>query len=552
MNMGDFVKLTLLGGLLAVGVVGCEQSAEMGAPLDEARLREGIQRLASDEFEGRAPFSHGEEMTVPYLIDEFSAAGLEPANGDSYEQMVPMVSLTVQGQPTMTLASAGGSAELAFGTEFVAWTKRVVETTSLSESEMVFVGYGIVAPEYDWNDYAGIDVSGKTVVILVNDPGFATQDDAVFNGNAMTYYGRWTYKYEEAARQGAAGAIIVHETAPAAYPWEVVQGSWTGPQLGLVSADDNMSRVAVEGWITIDRALQLFEMSGHDYRALADRAKDPGFAPVSLGATASVSLTNTIERSESRNVAALLPGTDRPDEYVVVMAHWDHLGKTTDPIEDQIFNGAADNATGTAGILEMARVMAASDDRPARSVLFLAVTAEEQGLLGSAYYGTNPLFPTSQTVAAVNIDVLNTNGSTHDITVIGLGNSELDDYLEAAASDAGRVLRADPEPEKGSFYRSDHFSFAKVGIPSLYADGGIDNVEHGTEWALAQMADYTENRYHSPADEYDPDWDLSGAMDDLQLLYRVVMDLANTDAWPNWREGNEFRALRDADRSGSN
>lgn len=550
--MSNSARLTILIALAAL--VACE-GADSGVPgadaLSEDHLREDIVTLSSDEFEGRGPFSHGEEVTVSFLIEQFREAGLEPANHGSYEQDVPMASLTVQGHPALTFSSSSGSTSLAWGSDYVAWTKRVVESTGLRDSEMVFVGYGIVAPEYGWNDYEGLDVAGKTVVILVNDPGFATQDDAVFNGNAMTYYGRWTYKYEEAARQGAAGALVLHETGAAGYPWEVVQGSWTGPQLGLVDDDDNMSRIGLEGWITEARARELFSMGDHDYDALADAAKEPGFQAVPLGVTANVALDNVVERSASKNVAGVLPGSERPDEYVVFMAHWDHFGTTTDPLDDQIFNGAVDNATGTAAIIEIARVMAGQDPHPARSVLFLAVTAEEQGLLGSAYYAANPIFPTRQTVAAINIDAMGTYGRMNDITVIGLGNSELDDYLEAAASSAGRTLRPDPEPEKGYFYRSDHFTFAKVGIPSLYADGGIDHVEHGSEWTLARMEDYTLNRYHTPADEYDESWDFSGMMADLRLLYTVGYRLADSEDWPNWREGNEFRAIRDADRGGS-
>ena len=534
-----------------------DPAASAIAAMSAESFSAAIQTLSSDEFEGRAPSTPGEELTIAYLVDQFQAAGLEPGNGDSFFQDVPLVALAEQGQPTLTV-SAGGAADTeatdlayAWSTDFVAWTKRVVETESITDSEMVFVGYGVVAPEYGWNDYEGVDAAGKTVVILVNDPGFATQDEALFRGNSMTYYGRWTYKFEEAARQGAAAAIVVHEEAAAGYPWEVVSGSWTGPQFGQEAADGNMSHVAIEGWVQGRVAREIFAAGGHDYEALAQAATQPGFRAVPLGATASVTVTNDIQRSESKNVLALLPGSERPDEYIIYTAHWDHFGRSDDPaMEDPIFNGAFDNATGTAGLIELARAFGALPERPARSVLFLAVTAEEQGLLGSAYYAANPVYPTSSTVATINIDGMNVDGPMNDITVVGMGASELDDHLAEAAAMVGRTLRPDPEPEKGFYYRSDHFSFAKVGVPAIYTDSGIDHVEHGTQWTLARRADYTSNRYHKPSDEFDPEWDLTGALDDLGLLFRVGHRLVTSDDWPNWRTGNEFRAIRDGDREG--
>ena len=524
-------------------------AADAGASAMSAEtFAAAIQTLSSDEFEGRGPSTPGEETTVAYLVEQFQAAGLEPGNGDSYFQDVPLVALTEQGQPRLTVTAGDTELGYAWSTDHVAWTKRVVESESIVDSEMVFVGYGIVAPEYGWNDYEGVDATGKTVVILVNDPGFATQNDALFRGNSMTYYGRWTYKFEEAARQGAVGAFVVHEEAAAGYPWEVVSGSWTGPQFGQAAADGNMERVAVEGWVQRDVAREIFDATGHSYDVLAGRAAQSGFRAVPLGASASVTVTNDVQRSESKNVLALLRGSERPDEYVIYTAHWDHFGRSDDDsMEDPIFNGAFDNATGTAGLIELARAFGALPERPARSVLFLAVTAEEQGLLGSAYYAANPVYPTASTVATINIDGMNVDGPMNDITVVGMGASELDDYLEEAAARAGRTLRPDPEPEKGFYYRSDHFSFAKVGVPSIYTDSGIDHVEHGTEWTLARRADYTSNRYHKPSDEFDPSWDLTGALDDLGLLFRVGYRLVTSDAWPNWREGNEFRAIRDGD-----
>lgn len=515
------------------------------------RLVEWTRTLSSDEFQGRGPSSPGEDKTVAYLRDEYQALGLQPGNGDSWYQEVPLVEITVRGAPTLTIRGSNAQLPLGWTDQYVAWTKRVVETSSLENSELVFVGYGIVAPEYGWNDYDGLDMAGKTAVILVNDPGFATQDSSVFRGNSMTYYGRWTYKFEEAARQGAAGAIIIHHEAPAGYPWEVVTGSWTGPQFDLVRDGGNMGRVAVEGWIEEDAATQVFEMAGQDLAALEAAAAQPGFRAVPLGIDASVTLNNNLRESTSRNVLAVLPGTTRADEYVVYMAHWDHFGTSTDPsLEDKIFNGAVDNATGTAALLELARTFASLPERPARSVLFLAVTAEEQGLLGSAYYATYPVYPTNKTAAAINIDGLNLDGPMNDITAVGFGNSELDDYLERAAAAEGRVVNPDPEPEKGFYYRSDHFSFAKVGVPALYTDAGIDQVEHGPEWTLERRADYTANRYHKPSDEFNEEWDWRGAVDDLRLLFDVGYRIADSADFPNWRDGNEFKAIRDADMSG--
>ena len=551
---------TLLATLLACAALatcGYDKPADTPDPagtgvaaMSVETFSAAIQTLSSDEFEGRGPSTPGEETTVAYLVEQFQAAGLEPGNGDSFFQNVPLVALTEQGQPRLTVRAPDARLSYSWSEDFVAWTKRVVESESIEDSEMVFVGYGVVAPEYGWNDYEGVDATGKTVVILVNDPGFATQDEAVFRGNSMTYYGRWTYKFEEAARQGAAAAIVVHEEAAAGYPWEVVSGSWTGPQFDQAGEDGNMDRVQVEGWVQARVAREIFAAAGFDYEALARGATQPEFQAVPLGAMASVTVSNEIQRSESKNVIALLRGSERPDEYIIYTAHWDHFGRGPDTMEDPIFNGAFDNATGTAGLIELARAFGALPERPARSVLFLAVTAEEQGLLGSAYYAANPVYPTANTVATINIDGMNVDGPMNDITVVGMGASELDDYLEAAAGRVGRTPRPDPEPEKGFYYRSDHFSFAKVGVPSIYTDAGIDHVEHGTEWTLARRADYTSNRYHKVTDEFDPSWDLTGALDDLELLFRVGYRLVTSDDWPNWREGNEFRAIRDGDLGG--
>ena len=538
--------------LSVIGLSGCTKTQPLDkglAAITGPGLAANVEALSSDAFEGRGPSSPGEEKTVAFLRDGFAKLGLEPGNGDSWYQNVPLVSITTD--PSAQLDISGGSKRqrLRYGTDYMAWTKRVVERSEIDRSDMVFVGYGIVAPEYNWDDYAGIDVTGKTVVILVNDPGYATQDDALFNGNAMTYYGRWTYKFEEAARQGAAAALIVHETGAAGYPWEVVSGSWSGPQFTLAADDDNRGRCRVEGWLSHDAAEALFNAGGMDLATVSALAAKPGFKSMPLQQRASLTLTNVLSRSNSRNVLALLPGSERPNEFVLFTAHWDHFGRDTSLAGDQIYNGAVDNATGTAALLELAKAFKAAGT-PERSIVFIAVTAEEQGLLGSAYYAANPVYPTANTVAVINIDALHPMGPARDITVVGYGASDLDDYVEQAATAQDRVVRADPQPEKGYYYRSDHFSFAKVGVPSLYMDPGTDNVEHGEEWAMAQLDDYTQNRYHKVSDEYSADWDMSGMETDLRLMFRIAWRLANETTYPEWRDGNEFKAIREADRSG--
>ncbi len=538
-----------LSVLLALGIGACSGDPALDAALDTinaADLLADIQTLSSDEFEGRAPSSPGEEKTIEFLKTEFEKLGLEPGNGESFFQEVPLVAMTADPNATLEIRGNGARNTFRNGEDFVAGTKRVVTQSGISNSELVFIGYGAVAPEYDWNDWAGADLRGKTVVVLVNDPGFATGDPDLFNGRTMTYYGRWTYKYEEGARQGVAGLFVVHETEPASYPWAVVQRGWSGPEFGLVAEDNNMSRAAIEGWWSVETARAVFAQAGLSYDSLKTLAHQRGFSPVPLGLTASVSVRNTIERSTSRNVLAVLPGSDRADEYFVYMAHWDHFGRGTPVDGDSIYNGALDNATGTAALLELAEAFVSLPQRPSRSILFLAVTAEEQGLLGSEYYGQNPVYPLAKTVAALNMDVLNVEGRMNDISIIGYGNSELDDYLIEFATAQGREVKSDPNPEAGSYYRSDHFNFAKVGVPALYPGNGVDHVEHGEAWTREIRDSWRANQYHQPSDEYSSDWDLTGAIDDLLLYFRIGYRIANESTFPNWSEGSEFRALRDA------
>jgi Zn-dependent M28 family amino/carboxypeptidase len=427
----------------------------------------------------------------------------------------------------------------------VIWTKRVAPEVTLADSPLVFVGHGVVAPEAGWNDYAGVDMRGKTAVILINDPGFATGDEKLFRGRAMTYYGRWTYKFEEAARQGAAAAIIIHDDEPAAYPWDTVQNSWMGPQLDTASPDGNAGRIAIEGWVTRAAGDALLQANGLSYADLVKAASRPGFKPIELRQRASGSLRNAIRRASSSNVLAMIPGSKRPDEVVVYMAHWDHLGRSLGRSGDNIFNGALDNASGTAGLLAIAKAFAESPRRPERSVVFLGLTLEESGLLGSAYYASNPVFPLRKTVAALNMDAMSWGGPTRDVSVIGFGASELEEYLAVAAKTQDRVLRMEPTPEKGFFYRSDHFNFAKVGVPALYFKMGVEDREKGVEWARARQAEYTLRDYHKPSDEWRPGTDLRGSLEDLALLHAVGARLAREKRFPNWYPSSEFRSARD-------
>ncbi len=547
------LKLTAIASSLVISLAACGQPPEetpvepTGADtITAADLHAKIKILASDEFEGRAPSSPGEVITVNYLRDEFASYGLQPGNGESWFQEVPLVDITADADQALVISGAGEDLVLEYATQYVAGTRRVVDRIDVVDSDLIFVGYGIVAPEYGWNDYAGLDMTGKTAVILVNDPGYATRDESLFTGYAMTYYGRWTYKYEEAMRQGADAALVIHETGPAGYPWEVVRGGWTGQAFYLESADGNLSRVPVEGWISGDAANAIFEAAGQDLAALTEAASKPGFEAVALGLQASVSFANEINHSLSKNVVAILPGSENPDETFLYMAHWDHFGIAREIDGDNIYNGALDNASGVAALLEVAQAFASLPVAPKRSIIFVAVTAEEQGLLGSQHYAENPIFPLNKTVAGLNMDGLNLIGKTNDIVVTGFGMSELDAVLEVAAAAQGRVLAPDPDVEKGYYFRSDHFNLAKKGVPMIYPGGGIDHVEFGSEYGQAQSDDYVANRYHKPSDEYDPAWDLAGGEQDTRLYFAVGEAIANSGAWPNWFPGTAFRAIRDA------
>ena len=501
--------------------------------------------LASDEFEGRAPGSEGETKTVAYLTEQFSALGLTPGNPDgTWVQDVPLVGITPLPGDALVVTAGGESRTLEPGGDYVAATRRVVEEVEVSDAEFVFVGYGARAPEYDWDDFGDTDLSGRILLFLVNDPPLV---DA-FGGQAMTYYGRWTYKHEIAAELGAAGSLVIHETGPAGYPWEVVGSTPWAESFDLVAADRNLGRAAFEGWVQRATAEALFEMAGLDFEEAKRRAADRAFTPMPLGVNGSLRVRNELRRIDSRNVAARVEGREAPDETVLYVAHWDHMGVDPTLDGDRIFNGAADNATGTAGLVEIARAFMQAPEPPRRSVLFLAVTAEEQGLLGSRHYAENPLYPAAQTVAALNMDVLNQWGRTRDVTIVGMGQSELDDVAAEVAARLGRTLAPDPEPEKGFYYRSDHFSFARAGIPAFYADPGVEYLDKPEGYGIEKRTEYTANDYHKVSDEVKPDWDLSGAIEDLTFLYHMGARLAAGGEWPAWSETSEFRAIREAQR----
>jgi Zn-dependent M28 family amino/carboxypeptidase len=537
------MKLFLVVSTLVLASCAARQAdpnAAAGAMSQEGLLAH-IRALSSDEFEGRSPGSRGEELTVSYLETQFKQLGLKPGNPDgTYFQAVPLAGIT--SVPVASAKVGGKAISFTPGKDFVGVSRRYAPKTEVKDSDIVFVGYGVVAPEYGWDDYKGVDVRGKTIVMLVNDP----PAPGLFKDKAMTYYGRWTYKYEIASEKGAAAALIIHETGPAGYPFEVVSGSWGHENFDLQSTDGNVKRVGVEGWMSLDKAKELLAASGEDFDTLKKAAAIKEFKPVALKGKANITVTNTVRNIDSRNVVGRLEGFEKPDEYVIYTAHWDHLGRDTKLEGDQIFNGAIDNASGTAALLELAKAFTRLDPKPKRSILFLSVTAEEQGLLGAKYYGTHPLYPLNKTLANINMDGVNQWGKTKDLVVVGLGNTTLDDTLAAAAKARDRVLLGDAEPEKGHYYRSDQFEFAKVGVPALYTDSGIDYVGKPKDFAKTVRDAWTNTDYHKVTDEIKPTWDLTGAIEDLKLLFDVGFSVMQADKWPEWKPGAEFKALREA------
>jgi Zn-dependent M28 family amino/carboxypeptidase len=523
-------------------LAACKENTNNGGTVSADTIKKHIITLSSDAFEGRKPFTSGEEKTVQYLLDEIKKIGLQPANGNSFTQDVPLIE--INGHPSETMVFTGDkTVSLKLGDQFVAYTQRPVEEINLSESDLVFCGYGIVAPEYNWNDYEGLDMKGKTALILVNDPGLGGEDSTFFKGNTMTYYGRWTYKYEEAARQGAAAVMIIHEANMAGYPWAVVKGAGSGAKLNLKSLD--YTPCEMQGWVSLDAAKELFTSAGLDLQQTMMAARKPGFKSIPLPYKVTASLKNDIRENVSKNVAGLIPGTDQKEEYIIFSAHWDHLGIGAAVDGDSIYNGARDNATGSASLLAIAEAMMKAGPFK-RSILFLWVTAEEQGLLGSAFYAAHPLFPPEKTVANLNIDGMSTIGEMKDLSVIGYGQSEMENYAKRWAEKQDRYILPDQEPEKGYFFRSDHFNFAKIGIPALYAKGEFEHREKGRDYAKEKSAEYRTTAYHLPLDEFvEGTFELGGIKQDADLFMNVALELANNQDWPQWKEGSEFKAIRE-------
>ncbi|SEM55257.1 Zn-dependent amino-or carboxypeptidase, M28 family [bacterium A37T11] len=543
-------KLSYFIPLAALLIASCHSGEKSGTIADTVAMNaiteqgfvEAVKTLSSDAFEGRLPFTAGEEKTVNYIADAFKKLGLTPGNGQSYFQDVPIVEVTSTPATAMTFSGTKGSVGLQYLNDYVLGSYHQQPQIKVDNSDLVFAGFGIVAPEYHWNDYDGLDVKGKTVVVLVNDPGH--YDKSLFKGDTMTYYGRWTYKFEEAARQGATGILIVHETGAASYGWNVVRTGWVGPQMTLQDKEKGMGRCSFEGWLTGESASKLFKLAGLSDTALLSAATKPGFKAVDLQLKTSVSIKNTYKESLSKNVLAKLPGAKRPEETIIYTAHWDHLGIGEPLNGDSIYNGALDNATGVAGLLEIAKAFKASPIPPDRSIVFLMVTGEEQGLLGSRWYAEHPVYPLKKTVADINIDMLSPLGKTSNVSVEGLGQSDMDDYIASAAKRQGRTINAPSNPSSGGFYRSDHFNFAKVGVPALYAGSGNQLVEKDST-KIKSLKKQLEGIYHTQKDEFNDHWQLDGMIGDLRMFYDVGYRLSMEKTFPKWKTGSEFKAIRE-------
>ncbi|GAB3172539.1 M28 family metallopeptidase [Telluribacter humicola] len=519
------------------------------ATLSADSLKKHVAILASDDFMGRKPFTEGETKTIEYLQQQYKAVGLEPGNGDSYLQEVPMVNIEATAAPTMQITSPKGTFSLSAPDDYVIWTDRTEPNISLTNDELVFAGYGVVAPEYNWNDYEGLDVKGKVVMVMVNDPGFWSGDTTLFKGKEMTYYGRWTYKFEEAARQGAKGCLIIHRTEAAGYPFAVQQNNFNTSRLQLDNRGKNIPNCDIIGWLPETVATRLMQVAGYGADLLT-KADQRGFKAIPLGLKLSTAMKVKTTYNKTHNVIGKITGTKRPDEVVIYTAHWDHLGiGTPDATGDSIYNGALDNASGTAGLIELARAFKSLDKQPERTIVFLAVTAEEQGLWGSAYYAQNPIYPVNKTVANINMDGLNRFEPTKDMVLVGEGQSELEEYTKEIIEEMGGYISAETHPEAGYYYRSDHFNFAKVGIPALYLESGVDVVGKGKEYGEKLQDEYTEKDYHKPSDEYKAaTWTMAGAVNELKLLFQVGKRLAFEEKWPVWKEGSEFKAIREKQR----
>ena len=537
------IKLYIIVIVLFVGCNNQVSNSDENTILYK-NIERHIAELSSDEYKGRGPMTEVEPMVLDYISNQMKEIGLEPANNGSYFQEVPILSVNSKLSATLDFQTPKGKFEFSKCSEYVAFLQKVKNEMTLDNSEVIFAGYGISAPEYNRNDFEGIDVKGKTIIVFVNDPGYGTAED-YFKGNTMTYYGRWTYKFEEAARQGAKACFVVHETGPAGYPWAVVNNNCETTKLFLDSEDGYKNRCSFEGWITKNSAEKLFESCGYSFDDLKQKAKSKDFKPFNLKAKVSANLKSAFERGTSKNVCGLIKGSTRPGEVIVYTAHWDHLGIGTPVNNDSIYNGATDNASAVSWMLEIARAFK-NGKQPERSVLFLAVTAEESGLLGSGYYSENPFFPMNKTVACINTDVILFLGKFNDVTITGFGQSELDKWLEIEAEKQERYIMPDPNPENGMFFRSDQFPFVKKGVPSLFAKGYCDSKKYGKEKTMEIVRNYWKNIYHTPQDEYISQRDnLAGLVEDAELFYKVGLNLANSTDWPKWNEGSEFKPARE-------
>ncbi len=540
--------------LVATVLFSCGPGGRTLTDASEAITLRGMEAhvriLASDDFQGRLPFTEGERKTLEYLQTQFREIGIEPGNGDSYLQEVPMVEITPKADSVMTVTTAKGPIRLRGFHDFTISSQRTQPNVTWKNVPMIFAGFGVVAPEYEWNDYEGLDVKDKIVVVMVNDPGFGGDDTTFFKGNTMTYYGRWTYKFEEAARQGAKGCLVIHNTVPAGYPFQVLQNGWNAAHLYLDPRGKDVYTSEGTGWITKPAIEEIFHATGRDFNHTQAEARRRGFRGFDLGASASFSMDLQVRYDKSYNVIGQVSGSKRPDEYIIYTAHWDHVGiGRPDASGDSIYNGALDNASGTAGLLEIARAFKNVEGGPERTVVFLAVTAEEQGLWGSAFYAENPVYPKEKTVANINMDGINPYGKMNDVMVVGSGQSDMEDYLRAEAQAVGRYVVPDDEAEKGYYFRSDHFNFARIGVPALYLKTGSDFVGKGKEYGQSLKTDYTQKNYHQPSDEFDTTrMNFEGGIDDLRLLFRVGAKLASGSDWPRWKAGSEFKAVRESYR----
>lgn len=546
------LKIFLLTALLVLILsFGCSKNNSVETRLDQKTFQKHVERISSDEFLGRKPTTKGEEVTIAYLIDEYKKLGLLPLNGDSYLQPVPIVEISSEYPKTLVIKGKNGNVALNHGSEYVAVTKRIEEKIEVKNTEIIFAGYGIVAPEYNWNDYEGIDVKNKIVIVMVNDPGYATNDPGLFTGRRMTYYGRWTYKYEEAARQGAAGILIIHEDGAASYPWGVVQNGRMGPQIVVDDGSKNSSACKFEGWITLNKAKEIFSIAGLNFDDEMKAAAKQGFKSKPLELTTSFVMNNKLRFLTTNNVLGYFPGSEHPDEYVIYTAHWDHFGyDSTLTTEDKIYNGAVDNATGVAGILTIAQAIKDLPVKPKRSVIICALTLEESGLLGSDYYVKHPLVPLEKTAAAVNIDGLNIFGPTKNFSVIGLGMSQLDNYINEEAEKIGKTIIPEMNPESGSYFRSDHFNFAKVGVPAVYVGAGNEHITQPKDYMQKVSAKWTKENYHKVTDNYDPEnWNFEGIMDQLQFIYNVSTHVINSTEFPEWNENTPYKEIREKQKT---